>query len=141
MVTWTLGANRSAAEAASRGDLPAVFGKLHARHATPANAAMITGVVSTVVMLLYGFMASDTEDLFWTLFAFSSIVFLLPYLLMFAAFVRLRHADPGRPRPYRVPGGRRTAWILLTLLVGEWLIRRTRPRPVSRPDATAETPA
>jgi amino acid transporter len=115
MVTWTIGANRSAAEAAGRGDLPQVFGRLHPRHATPASAALITGAVSTVVMLLYGLIASDTEDLFWTLFAFSSIVFLLPYLLMFAAFVRLRRAEPERLRPYRVPGGMRTAWLLTAL--------------------------
>jgi len=112
MVTWTIGANRAASEAAARGDLPAVFGKRHARHGTPVNSAVITGVVSTVVMILYGFIAADTEDLFWTLFAFSSIVFLLPYLLMFAAFARLRRADADRPRPYRVPGGRLVARLI-----------------------------
>jgi glutamate:GABA antiporter len=112
MVTWTLGANRSAAEAANRGDLPPVLGKLHATHGTPANAAVITGVISTVVIIVYGLIAGSAEDLFWTLFAFSSIVFLLPYLLMFAAFVALRRMDPARTRPYRVPGGRAAAWAL-----------------------------
>src|SRR5690606_27897828 len=38
-------------------------------------------------------------------FAFSSIVFLLPYLLVFPAFLRLRRIDAGTARPYRVPGG------------------------------------
>jgi amino acid transporter len=104
MVTWTMGANRSAAEAAERGDLPRIFGALHSEHRTPANAAIMTGVVSTLVTVLYGFLAASAEDLFWTLFAFSSIVFLLPYLLMFAAFVALRRLDADRPRPYRVPG-------------------------------------
>ena len=112
MVTWTLGANRSAAEAAERGDLPRVFGRLHPVHLTPASAAIITGVVSTVVMIVYGFLAADAEDLFWTLFAFSSIVFLLPYLLLFAAFVRLRMVDRERLRPYRVPGGNNVARFL-----------------------------
>ena len=115
MVTWTLGANRAAAEAAARGDLPAVFGKLHAAHGTPANAAIVTGVVSTIVMIVYGFIAADTEDLFWTLFAFSSIVFLLPYLLMFAAFTKLRRSDADRPRPYRVSGGAIGARLLALL--------------------------
>lgn len=112
MVTWTMGANRSAAEAAERGDLPRIFGALHAQHRTPANAAIITGVVSTVVIVLYGFLAASAEDLFWTLFAFSSIVFLLPYLAMFAAFVTLRRVDADRPRPYRVPGGFGLARVL-----------------------------
>ena len=115
MVTWTMGANRSAAEAANRGDLPSIFGKLHSAHGTPANAAIITGVVSTVVIIGYGVIAASAEDLFWTLYSFSSIVFLLPYVLMFAAFVSLRRIDADRPRPYRVPGGQATAWVLATL--------------------------
>lgn len=112
MVTWTLGANRSAAEAASEGALPAMFEKLHPVHKTPASAAIVTGLVTTVVIVIYGFMAANAEDLFWTLFAFSSVVFLLPYLLMFAAFLRLRTIDADRPRAYRVPGGNGVAWIL-----------------------------
>jgi glutamate:GABA antiporter len=115
MVTWTIGANRSAAEAAERGDLPQVFGALHPVHRTPANAALITGLVSTAVIVLYGLLAASAEDLFWTLFAFSSIVFLLPYLLMFAAFLALRRHDAQRPRPYRVPGGHGTARVLVGL--------------------------
>jgi amino acid transporter len=119
MVTWTMGANRSAAEAAQRGDLPPVFGKLHAKYQTPANAAVITGIVSTVVIVLYGLMAGSAEDLFWTLFAFSSVV-LLPYLPMFAAFVVLRRRDAERQRPYHVPGGAVGMWgsaILCSLFV------------------------
>jgi glutamate:GABA antiporter len=115
MVTWTIGANRSAAEAAGRGDLPAVFGALHPVHRTPANAALITGFVSTAVIVLYGLLAASAEDLFWTLFAFSSIVFLLPYLPMFAAFLVLRRRDAQRPRPYRVPGGPAVARLLAAL--------------------------
>ena len=41
MVTWTMGANRSAAEAAHAGDLNPAFAKLHPVHKTPANAAII----------------------------------------------------------------------------------------------------
>jgi amino acid transporter len=43
------------------------------------------------------------------------VVFLLPYLLLFASFLKLRLADPNTPRPYRVPGGYLTA-ILLTIV-------------------------
>ncbi len=106
MVTWTIGANRSAAEAADAGELPSILGRMHPTHKTPVGAALLTGLISTLVIVLYGFMAADVEDLFWTLFAFSSVVFLLPYLLMFGAFLRLRKVDAERTRPYRVPGGR-----------------------------------
>lgn len=115
MVTWTMGANRTAAEAANEGELPAIFGRLHPVHKTPVSAFIITGVVSTVVIVLYGFLAASAEELFWTLFAFSSIIFLLPYLALFPAFLQLRHSDPATPRPYRLPGGNVLAWIAAIL--------------------------
>jgi amino acid transporter len=112
MVTWTIGANRTAAEAAKEKELPAVFGKEHHVHKTPVGAFLLTGIVSTAVMVLYGFMAGSAEDLFWTLFAFSSMVFLLPYLMLFPAFVKLRKTHPTAARPYKVPGGLTVATIL-----------------------------
>jgi amino acid transporter len=38
-------------------------------------------------------------------------VFLLPYLLLFPTFVRLRRTDPQTPRPYRMSGP--PAWLRL----------------------------
>ena len=115
MVTWTIGANRSAAEAADRGDLPAIFAKLHPRHRTPANAAILCGVIASAVLLVYGLLADTAEDLFWTVFAFSSVVFLLPYFLLFFSFLKLRRMEPDKKRPYRVPGGHGTAVLLSTI--------------------------
>lgn len=112
MVTWTMGANRTAAEAATEGELPAVFGKLHPVNQTPVGAYLITGVISTLVLMIYGFMAGTNEELFWTLFAFSSIVFLLPYLALFPAFLKLRRIDANIHRPFRVPGGQALAMII-----------------------------
>lgn len=115
MVTWTIGANRTAAEAAKESELPAIFGREHPIHKTPVGAFILTGVVSTVIMILYGFMAGNAEDLFWTLFAFSSMIFLLPYLALFPAFLKLRKADPGVKRPYKVPGGKGLITILAVI--------------------------
>jgi len=105
MVTWTMGANRTAAEAANEGELPAVFGKLHPVNKTPVGAYLLTGVISTLVLAVYGFMAGSNEELFWTLFAFSSIIFLLPYLALFPAFLKLRATDINAKRPFQIPGG------------------------------------
>jgi amino acid transporter len=105
MVTWTIGANRSASEASDRGDFPKIFGRLHPRYKTPASAAVLCGLISTMVLILYGLLAKSAEDLFWTTFAFSSVVFLLPYFLLFLSFLKLRQLDATLHRPYRVPGG------------------------------------
>ncbi|KEI69837.1 APC family permease [Endozoicomonas elysicola] len=105
MTTWTMGASRAAMEAAQAGELPAFVAKEHPVHKTPIGANMITGIVSTVVILLYGLTSGESDELFWSIFAFSSCIFLLPYLFMFPAYFKLRISDPDRERPYKVPGG------------------------------------
>jgi glutamate:GABA antiporter len=112
MVTWSMGANRTAAEAANEGELPAFFAKLHPVNQTPVGAYVLTGIISTLVLVAYGFIAQSDEALFWTLFAFSSIIFLLPYLALFPAFLKLRYTDADANRPYKIPGGNLVAWIL-----------------------------
>ncbi len=118
-VTWALGCNRAAAEAAMEGELPRIFA-LESRMGTPLGAALLMGAVSTVVLVLYGFLAGSNEDLFWSLFAFSAVIFLLPYQGMFLAFIKMRLIDPDHPRPYRVPGGigtaRALAWTCFAVL-------------------------
>jgi glutamate:GABA antiporter len=111
MVTWTLGTNRSAAEAAREGALPEFFGRLDPVRGTPAGAALVGGCIATLVLLAYGALSTSSEGFFWSLFAFASIVFLLPYLLLFPAFLKLRQSDPATPRPYRFPGGELAAWV------------------------------
>lgn len=112
MVTWSMGANRTAAEASNEGELPAVFGRLHPVNKTPVGAYVITGIISSLVLVIYGFMAGSNEELFWSLFAFSSIVFLLPYLALFPAFLKLRRTDAGIKRPFQVPGGLGLATVI-----------------------------
>jgi len=111
-ITWTMGATRTVAEAATKGDLPSVFGRLHPVYKTPVGAFVITGLVSTTVIILYGFFTGNLEQLFWTLFSFSSIIFLMPYLGLFPAFLKLRASDPNASRPFRVPGGPVLAWLM-----------------------------
>ncbi|GAB3312750.1 APC family permease [Haliea atlantica] len=120
-VTWALGCNRAAAEAALEGELPRVFAVEHPTLGTPVGAAVLMGAVSSTVLILYGWLSVSNEDLFWALFAFSAVIFLLPYLGMLLAFLRLRETDPGHARPWRVPGGAAGAaictWLCLLVLV------------------------
>ena len=104
-VTWALGCNRAAAEAAKTGELPAIFGLASKKTGTPLGASIMMGLVSTGTIVLYGFLAGSNEDLFWSLFAFSAVIFMLPYIGMLLAFVKARVEHPNHSRPYKIPGG------------------------------------
>jgi amino acid transporter len=114
MVTWTLGVNRVAVEAAKGGELPAVFGITHPVRQTPVGAAIMTGIVATTVFITYGLLTTNAEDLFWSLFKFSSIIFLIPYGILFPAFLKLRAKEKDIHRPYKVPGPK---WFVTLLAV------------------------
>ncbi|MDH3621388.1 MAG: APC family permease [Gammaproteobacteria bacterium] len=111
-VTWAIGCNKSASEAAAEGELPNFLAIEHKKHGTPLGAALAMGVFGSLVILLYGALAGSNEELFWNLFACSAVMFLLPYAGMVLSFARMRMVDPDRERPYRMPVGNRTGVTL-----------------------------
>lgn len=113
--TWAMGCNRATAEAASEGNLPRLFALRHPGHGGPVGAAALMGVVCTLVLVIYGRVATTNADLFWGLFSFSAAIFMLPYISVAAAFLRLRFIDADTPRPFRAPGGLVAAAFYATL--------------------------
>jgi amino acid transporter len=117
ILPWTLGASRSAAEAAHHGQLPRIFMK-ETKSGSPAGAMILIGIVATVVLLFAGIFLKTENDLYYALFASSSAVFILPYLLMYPAIIRLRKLSPLLERPFRVPGGTIGLWVCVILAFG-----------------------
>lgn len=115
MVTWTMGSSRAAQEAATTGELPAAVAKQDKVRRTPVGANTITGIVSTVVIVLYGLTSGTSDELFWTIFAFSSCIFLLPYLFMFPAHLKLRRDDPQTERPFKIGGGMLVQYLMVAV--------------------------
>lgn len=113
--TWAMGCNRATAEAAVEGELPSLFAIRHRRHGGPIGAAVLMGIVCTVVLVLYGRIATSNSDLFWSLFSFSAAIFMMPYVGLVVAFARLRFIDADAPRPFKAPGGPLVACILAAL--------------------------
>jgi amino acid transporter len=110
VVTWSLGVNRVAAIAAEDAMLPEALGRLHPTYKTPHVAFVIMGFVATALLVGNALLSSNPQNVFWMIFKLSSLCLLLCYLAMFPAFLLLRYAQPGRPRPYRLPGGAAGAW-------------------------------
>jgi len=126
IVTWTLGDNRTVAEAARNGRLPKVLGRINEKNMVPTGAAIASGIISTVIILIYGFIAADAEELFWHAISFSTVVNMFSYMILFPTFIILRKKDKAVIRPYRLPGPdwvgigaaiMAEVFVLLTMLV------------------------
>jgi len=115
MVTWSIGANQTIGATGLDKTAPGVFGHVNKRFGTPDYAFVLMGLIATAITILAYVLDPDQANVFWTLFALSSIVFLIPYLLMFPALLVLRHKYPDQPRPYVIPGGAAGAWIATVL--------------------------
>ncbi|WP_080800687.1 APC family permease [Arabiibacter massiliensis] len=102
---WMVGGNATALEAGEAGELPGWFAKSTKAHA-PVGPAVLLGIASTALMLVYGLTASSGSELFWTLLAFTSIIFFLPYIVMSFNLMKLRKDDPHAERPFAIPGKR-----------------------------------
>ncbi len=104
VVAWTLGQNRVVAEAAINGDMPKTLGKINKKTMVPVGAAIVSGLISTSVILLYGIVAKDAAGLFWNILSFSTIACLFSYVILFPVYIILRKKDAKIKRPYQVPG-------------------------------------
>ncbi|MEI6315751.1 MAG: APC family permease, partial [Syntrophus sp. (in: bacteria)] len=120
IIAWNLGLNRTIAESANNGDLPKILGKMN-RNMAPLGASVVSGIISTAVILIYGFIASNAAELFWHTVSFSLIVQLFSNLMLFPSFIILRNKDKGTPRPFRVPGPDWFA-IFLAVLAGIFVL-------------------
>ena len=106
MISWSMGVNSTAAYAADRGDMPAVFARRSKRNGMPVGSALTSGIVASLVCML-GIVierVSPDSSLFWSFFALNLVMLLLSSVPVFPAFLKLRRSDPATPRPFRVPG-------------------------------------
>ena len=102
MISWSLGVNNVAAYSAENGDMPGVFKIRSKKTNMPIGSAVMNGLVASLVLIIAPFMPN--EDLFWSFFALNLVMFLLSYLPVFPAFIKLRKTDADTERPFKVPG-------------------------------------
>ena len=82
MISWSMGVNSTAAYAADRGDMPAVFARRWKRNDMPVGSAVTSGIVASAVCLLGAVMErlSPDSSLFWSFFALNLVMLLLSYV-------------------------------------------------------------
>src|SRR5690348_16336930 len=102
MLTWLAGPSKGLLLISRQeGYLPPFLQKLN-KNGVQQNILVAQGLVTTVIALLYAFIP-DVSSTYWIFSVITTQVYLIMYLLMFVAAVRLRRKQPEHPRGYRAP--------------------------------------
>ncbi|GIF21923.1 amino acid transporter [Actinoplanes tereljensis] len=102
MLTWLAGPSKGLLLIARQeGYLPPFLQRLN-KHGVQQNILVTQGLVTTVIALGYAFIP-DVSSVYWIFSVITTQVYLIVYLLMFVAAVRLRRTQPDHPRGYRAP--------------------------------------
>jgi len=86
---WLAGSARLPFVAGIDGALPAAFGRIHPRWQTPHLALLVQGVLATLFVLA-SLVGTTVKNAYLELTQTTLILFFIPYLYLFAAYLRLR---------------------------------------------------
>lgn len=123
--TWILGPIRGVSIAARRGNLPPLLQKMN-RNGIPRNLLILQASLVSLFGVLFA-LVPGVNAAFWLLLDLTVLVYLMMYILMFLAAIRLRYTRPDVPRAYKVPGGKGGMWfigglglvtVLFTIVIG-----------------------
>ncbi|MFF2349165.1 APC family permease [Kitasatospora sp. NPDC058115] len=102
MLTWLAGPSKGLLMISRQeGYLPPFLQRLN-RAGVQQNLLVTQGVVTTVIALAYA-LIPNVSSAYWIFSVITTQVYLIVYLLMFAAAIRLRRLQPDHPRGYRAP--------------------------------------
>ncbi|MFG2914771.1 APC family permease [Kitasatospora sp. NPDC048298] len=102
MLTWLAGPSKGLLMISRQeGYLPPFLQRLN-REGVQQNLLVAQGVVTTVIALLYA-LIPNISSAYWIFSVITTQVYLIVYLLMFTAAIRLRRTQPDHPRGYRAP--------------------------------------
>lgn len=84
----------------------------------PVSILLLQGGLVTVLCIAFTVLPS-VQSAYQLLSQMATIIYLLMYLVMYVAAIRLRYSQPNVTRPFRVPGGNLGMWLVGTVgLIG-----------------------
>ena len=89
MGAWLAGSARLPFVAGLDGALPAAFGRIHPRWQTPYVGLLVQGALATLFVVA-SLIGSTVKNAYLVLTQTTLILFFIPYLYLFAAYLRLR---------------------------------------------------
>ena len=113
VISWIAGPSRGLLWTAKDGLLPKELAKVN-KNGIQQNILIVQGLIVTLLASIY-FIIPNVGVAFFLLGALTIGLYLIMYMLMYAAGIRLRYTQPGLSRSYKVPGGTSGMWIIAGL--------------------------
>lgn len=122
---WLIAPTKGLLFAAEDNNLPQVFKTTNAA-GSPSVLLYTQAIIVTIISLIF-MVAPGVNESYWILTVTATQLYMIMYILMFLAFIKLRKYDKENSHRYfEVPGGMATKWLvailgilgcLLTLLI------------------------
>lgn len=103
VMSWVGGPSRGLLHTANQGEIPPFMAKVN-KNGVQVNILLIQAVIVSALASLY-FVMDNVSVAFFMLSAMTITLYLVVYILMYAAAIKLRKTRPELPRAYKVPGG------------------------------------
>jgi amino acid transporter len=118
--SWIAGAARVPFAAGVDSAMPAAFARLHAKYRTPHVALIVQAIATTALFLVSVYLSvgggeTSIQEAYDIMVNLTILVYFLPYLYLFASFIRLRSMDRDMPADENtivLPGGTLGAWAI-----------------------------
>ena len=110
VLTWVAGPSKGIFTVGKAGYLPPFFQKTNSR-GVQRNILLVQGGIVTLLSLLFVVMPS-VQSFYQILSQLTILLYLIMYMLMFAAAIVLRYKMKDAPRPFRLGKGNALMWII-----------------------------
>jgi len=114
IINWLISPAKGLLHAAEFGYMPPFFAKKN-RHGVPSRILLAQAIVVSIFCTAF-LLVPSINAFYWFLTALSTELYMIMYVLMFLAAVRLHYRYIHRPKVFKIPGGKVGIW--LTCIVG-----------------------
>ena len=111
ITTWVLGPVRGLGRAAREGLLPPILQK-HNKAGVPVSMLILQAIFVSIWGVIFVLLPGGVNSAFWTLLALTTTVYIVMYILMYLAAIKLRYSQPNTKRAFKIIGGKAGMWAI-----------------------------
>jgi putative glutamate/gamma-aminobutyrate antiporter len=110
VMAWISGPSRGLLASAEDGDLPPFLARKN-KNGIQIHILLLQAGIVSVISLVY-VVTPSVSGAFFMLTDLAAILYLIMYVFLYAAALRLRYSQPNVRRSYRIPGGNAGMWTV-----------------------------